>query len=754
MAEKISITIEADEKFAGAFQKLVTHLGSTEAATSRATSAFSKFQATIITVNQGLDLLNRVTGIDLAGTLRRLPAQIIETSDRFLRMDIMLRRVEGSVEAAGRAKQRLIAITKEMPIALDVATAAFVKFETLGFKNSERAVRALANATAAFGGTQEELKRAIIAVQQIMGKGVVSMEELRQQLGEAIPASAKIAARELGMTLPQMFDLIAKGSIDSKVFLDALIRGFEKDFGGAGAALMETWSGATTRMQTAWDLLLVSIGNTGILSAAVSGIKEMTRAIETLTKTVDEFQHGTWDLFGTNIAKLTREQLPDFIDSLERAMEASSAMGGAGSSGMAVLTARYEEAWDLLNKLNQALEENAKKEEAAAKAAEALTKPLEMMPTLLPEIVDRMEEFEASGGKVARVLLSMTDEFEEMRDALKQLTVTWLPDLEEGLGILEVRVVNVADAMGFLAGQIDPVLLKFRNATSYIDDLADKTPGAAEAIGELFGLGAQDPPMLKQLREIAKEIDRIVKSTGQFMGSPTGPPSGAGGGAQGSDWFTGGGQGMNAFAGVGNQMAGQIAGVQGALTGMQAGGPMGALAGFFTELLLKNEKMQELLGAISDILVEFMTPIAEAIAPTVEAMLPLLEALQPAFETLGALIELYLKPSLAVLKLIAKLVAAINPGGGSHNIWDVANWSAGGQSLADTLGFQHGGPIGAGQLAMVGEHGPELFMPRVPGRIMPSGGFGGMTVVLAHPDANALFERFRQWMEMQRFRGR
>ena len=41
---------------------------------------------------------------------------------------------------------------------------------------------------AQFGGDSEiPLKRAAIAIQQMSGKGVISMEELRQQLGEAVP---------------------------------------------------------------------------------------------------------------------------------------------------------------------------------------------------------------------------------------------------------------------------------------------------------------------------------------------------------------------------------------------------------------------------------------------------------------------------------------------------------------------------------------------------------------------------------------
>lgn len=43
---------------------------------------------------------------------------------------------------------------------------------------------------------------------------------------------------------------------------------------------------------------------------------------------------------------------------------------------------------------------------------------------------------------------------------------------------------------------------------------------------------------------------------------------------------------------------------------------------------------------------------------------------------------------------------------------------------APTPHFADGGPIAAGVPVMVGERGPELFVPRVPGEIVPSHALG------------------------------
>jgi hypothetical protein len=50
-----------------------------------------------------------------------------------------------------------------------------------------------------------------------------------------------------------------------------------------------------------------------------------------------------------------------------------------------------------------------------------------------------------------------------------------------------------------------------------------------------------------------------------------------------------------------------------------------------------------------------------------------------------------------------------------------------------------GGPVSSGMPYMVGERGPELFIPNANGSIVPNGG-GGITInqqIVAHPGTNA-----------------
>jgi hypothetical protein len=62
-------------------------------------------------------------------------------------------------------------------------------------------------------------------------------------------------------------------------------------------------------------------------------------------------------------------------------------------------------------------------------------------------------------------------------------------------------------------------------------------------------------------------------------------------------------------------------------------------------------------------------------------------------------------------------------------------------SLGNVLGFAGGGDPPVGKVSLVGERGPELFVPKIAGTIIPNGRFGGgPTQVVVHVQANDYFD--------------
>jgi tape measure domain-containing protein len=78
---------------------------------------------------------------------------------------------------------------------------------------------------ATFGATAADQNLILNALSQIASKGVVSMEELRQQLGERLPVAFEATARGLGVTQQELNDLVSSGDLTAKEFFPAFAEG-------------------------------------------------------------------------------------------------------------------------------------------------------------------------------------------------------------------------------------------------------------------------------------------------------------------------------------------------------------------------------------------------------------------------------------------------------------------------------------------------------------------------------------------------
>jgi len=124
---------------------------------------------------------------------------------------------------------------------------------------------------AAYGRTQAEMGRAFQAITQIAAKGVVSMEELRGQLGEALPVAFGVVAQGAGLTTEKLIDLVSAGQFTAKQFFDAWVKGsdqfrqFSQDFGN-------TLLGQLRQTRNLWTLEVGKLVSDSGMSDALAGM--------------------------------------------------------------------------------------------------------------------------------------------------------------------------------------------------------------------------------------------------------------------------------------------------------------------------------------------------------------------------------------------------------------------------------------------------------------------------------------------------
>jgi tape measure domain-containing protein len=134
---------------------------------------------------------------------------------------------------------------------------------------------AVAEAGARLGLSTDEINGALTALSQIASKGRLSMEELRQQLGDRLPGAVRIAADALGLTQTKLFSLIEQGKIASDTFLNAFPAALRKSFGTDTSTRIETVGAAVVRLQNAFKEFLNAVVRSGALDVFIDIIKRM-----------------------------------------------------------------------------------------------------------------------------------------------------------------------------------------------------------------------------------------------------------------------------------------------------------------------------------------------------------------------------------------------------------------------------------------------------------------------------------------------
>lgn len=239
---------------------------------------------------------------------------IVKANAEIERLNYLMRGMSSAVTEAGRAIEAdsnmdyLFKMAKETPFAINELANTFVKFKSVGIDPANGSMQALTDAVAAFGGTNEILHRATIAIQQMAGKGVISMEELRQQLGEAVPQAINLLARSVGTTYSELVDEISKGNVEAQRSLEALFGEFNRAFGGRAAQLMESFNGQVSVMRTNLMQLATEMDD-NFFAAVKDALFELNLAL------TSENTQNAVRMLGEGLAALVRT-MTDFATSL------------------------------------------------------------------------------------------------------------------------------------------------------------------------------------------------------------------------------------------------------------------------------------------------------------------------------------------------------------------------------------------------------------------------------------------------------
>lgn len=234
---KISTTTPGAEQV-GALKDDVRDLGATSAKASSEQNAqadASKKQGS--SAAEGAGGVSQLRGALEGLALAKLTQDFIRISAAQEANRKALDQLTGSTQAGAAEMEYLRGAADRLGVNLDDAARAYVglsaatKGTNLEGQNTKAIFEAVVGAMSKLGKSSAETQNALLAVSQMASKGTVSMEDLRGQLGEALPGAMQAAARATGVTVAELDKMVSTGTVTADQLLPRLAEELNKTFG-------------------------------------------------------------------------------------------------------------------------------------------------------------------------------------------------------------------------------------------------------------------------------------------------------------------------------------------------------------------------------------------------------------------------------------------------------------------------------------------------------------------------------------------
>jgi len=281
------------------------------------------------------------TGLYLAADLVK---NIFETTKQIQSLDLALRMVSGSQNEFATNQVFLSNLAEQYGIEIQGLTKNFTEFWVaskgkLEAEQIKAIFTSISKSVAVMGLSVEQQDSAFLALQQMMSKGTVQAEELKKQLGNALPGAVKAATMayqalhpELKVTEKLFMEQMKAGKILSAELLPELAKAYEKLYGIENVNRAETLAAAQNRLSNSWTKMIRNINesdNNGLtmffttlldyLQKSIKGVDYLASSLNQLSKNRrSESQEEGIKLWSVeDVKKLNKEELDDVISDIK-----------------------------------------------------------------------------------------------------------------------------------------------------------------------------------------------------------------------------------------------------------------------------------------------------------------------------------------------------------------------------------------------------------------------------------------------------
>lgn len=250
--QKIREVGTAADGVAGKSNRAAGSLRSYSGAAGQAASSSNRAGQSARRYGRDVDSASRKTQ-GLTASMRALVGVVAalglaQVGRRVFAAGLAFERLQLKLDASGASFGFVSRLSNQLGLDLKSTASAFGGFSaaaqgtSLEGRKAEQIFASMAKGIRVMGLSASEGGRVMTALTQILAKGKLSAEELRQQLGEQFPPAIQLAAKALGVTTAQLEEMLQKGQILSEDFLPKFAAEVEKSFGdraGAASASLE-----------------------------------------------------------------------------------------------------------------------------------------------------------------------------------------------------------------------------------------------------------------------------------------------------------------------------------------------------------------------------------------------------------------------------------------------------------------------------------------------------------------------------------
>lgn len=294
MSNDISYIIKVVDDFSANIRKFQNDLGQTNQKISQTSANFQKAQQSAGFFTQNLKDMGKAAGIfigvrealDFGKDIFNTKVQMDSMSASLAAILPKFDKTKSGTQLAAEEIDYLRTATNKLGVSFEAALPNYMQF-LAGSKDdlatTRKTFEAFAGLSRMYGLNTQRFGLVINALSQMQSKGTVSMEELRQQLGDSLPGALKLFADAAGMTTAQFTKMVSNGQIGSGL-IKIVGQNITKTFGVDIENAAKTLGARTAILGNQWQYFKTILSDqvSPVMSGTVEGLLNLTTGLSSI----------------------------------------------------------------------------------------------------------------------------------------------------------------------------------------------------------------------------------------------------------------------------------------------------------------------------------------------------------------------------------------------------------------------------------------------------------------------------------------